>query len=256
MVVGCGRLTAQSLQSQIEDHGGATVRVSSVVDAASVLDDSRSNHLPFTAVFLSDGAVNENPAAATELVRNSAAINPPPRFVLLLRTGAGDETRPIMNDEIPVLPLPAHRDQLLEVLRNPAPQLSASAALRPSRALRILLADDSPVNRTLGVIVLARAGHQVDAVSDGAQALEQASRNKYDLILMDVDMPEMDGIAATRRIRTLPDCASIPIIALTAFASDEIAGQCREAGMNLFIEKPIRPDRLIAAVAPFAAQAA
>ncbi len=256
MVVGCGRFTAQSLQSQIEDYGGATVQVSSVVHAASVLGDSGSNHPPFTAVLLSDGSVNENPEAATELVRNSAAINPPPRFVLLLRTGAGEEARPIMNEEVPVLPLPTHREQLLEVLRNPAPPLSASASARTSRSLTILLADDSPVNRTLGMIVLARAGHQVDVVSDGAQALVQASRNKYDLILMDVDMPEMDGIMATRRIRAIPDCASVPIIALTAYASDEIAAQCREAGMNLFIEKPIRPDRLIAVVAPFAAQAA
>jgi CheY-like chemotaxis protein len=73
---------------------------------------------------------------------------------------------------------------------------------------------------------------------------------------MDVDMPVMDGIAATRQIRALPGVGAIPILALSAYTTEEFAARCREAGMNGYIEKPIRPDQLIAAIGPYAAQAA
>jgi CheY-like chemotaxis protein len=151
--------------------------------------------------------------------------------------------------------LPAHREQLTEALRNPRIGGEARDA-HSSRPLRILLADDASVNRTIGVIALGKAGHRVDVVGDGAQAVEAVRRSAYDLILMDVDMPVLDGIAATRQIRALPGGQEVPILALSAYTSEEFATRCREAGMNGYIEKPIRPDQLIAAVTPYAAQAA
>ena len=92
--------------------------------------------------------------------------------------------------------------------------------------------------------MLAEAGLNVDAAEDGAQAVEMFETNTYDLILMDMQMPVMGGLDATRKIRTHSRGRSVPILALTANAYNEDKALCLAAGMNDFITKPINPDRL------------
>jgi two-component system sensor histidine kinase/response regulator len=256
LIAGCGKLTADAINGQISDFGGVATEVPTIAAAQAAIDDAVGAGAAFTAVFLSEAAVRNETVRAAELVRNAAHFSPAPRLVLLFPAGGEEDERPIMNEGIPVLSLPVHRDQLLEVLRNRQPAPVETADARAGRPLRILLADDGTVNRTLGVIVLGKAGHQVDVVGDGAQAVEAVRRSAYDLILMDIDMPVLDGIAATRQIRALPGARSIPILALSAYSAEDFAARCRDAGMDGYIEKPIRPDQLVAAVGPYAAQAA
>ncbi len=112
------------------------------------------------------------------------------------------------------------------------------------RGARVLVAEDEPVNREVAVGLLGCAGLRVDVAADGAEAVEMASRNRYALILMDMQMPRVNGIDATRAIRTLPDRADVPILAMTANVFDEDRARCLAAGMNDHIGKPVDPEAL------------
>ena len=107
-------------------------------------------------------------------------------------------------------------------------------------ALRILLAEDNPVNQKVAIALLKKAGHTVDVVDDGKKALENNKRRKYSLILMDVQMPIMDGLEATRHIRMWEAGKEhTPIIAMTAHAMQGDRDRCIEAGMDDYIAKPL-----------------
>ncbi len=125
---------------------------------------------------------------------------------------------------------------------------------------RILLVEDNPVNQRLASIIIKQQGHEFDVAEDGLEALERLSREKYEVVLMDIQMPHMDGMTATKKIRTieadpevicqfvgLRDRAQpIKIIGLTAHARKEDEVACLEAGMDGFLSKPIHKEKLIA----------
>ena len=120
---------------------------------------------------------------------------------------------------------------------------------RESRGSRrnILLVEDEPVNREIGVALLEDEGHHVDVAPDGVVAVDLTRVGTFDLILMDMQMPRMDGLDATRAIRALG--VKAPIVAMTAAAFAEDRARCLEAGMDDFLAKPVRPKELSAMLA-------
>jgi signal transduction histidine kinase len=134
---------------------------------------------------------------------------------------------------------------------EPAPVVApdlVKAASSPSQ-LRMLLVDDIKINRDIIGAFLDAAGHAVTMAEGGEEAVRLAAEGQFDLILMDVRMPEMDGLEATRRIRTLPaPYGQVPVLALTAYTFPDQVAQCRDAGMDGHLPKPIDYETLIHAI--------
>ncbi len=124
---------------------------------------------------------------------------------------------------------------------------AAGAELR--RGLRTLLVEDDPINQEVARELLSAAGHLVDVAENGAEGLRRAEQGVYDLVLMDMQMPVMDGLSATAAIRKLPGYGHVPIIAMTGNAFAEDKQRCFDAGMNDFISKPVNPALLYERIA-------
>lgn len=119
----------------------------------------------------------------------------------------------------------------------------------PVSTLRTLIVDDHPVNRQMLRLLIEAAGCEAVEAADGLEAVDKAASGGFDLILMDVRMPRLDGLEATRRIRALPSFAGeVPILAVTADAMPEDAARCLAAGMDAHLAKPVTHDRLYAAI--------
>jgi CheY-like chemotaxis protein/HPt (histidine-containing phosphotransfer) domain-containing protein len=177
-----------------------------------------------------------------------------------------DTGRPFLDA---VLIKPIRQQLLLETLQrlfgsggrdgDSGPEVPAVASQRPGLARdlapsafgekKILLAEDNGINRQIVVSMLAKLGLTVDIARNGAEAVDAVQRSGYDLVLMDVQMPVLDGLEATRRIRALTGTGAVtPIIAMTAHAMNGDREKCLAAGMNDYVAKPIDPDGFIAAV--------
>jgi CheY-like chemotaxis protein len=137
-----------------------------------------------------------------------------------------------------------------EPAAHPAALIPAPlATIEPPRSERILLAEDNTVNQKVALHMLARLGYRADVAANGLEVLDAVRRQPYDIILMDLQMPEMDGLEAARRIRTLAPAGSRPwIVALTANAMQGDRELCLAAGMDDYISKPIRQADLAAAL--------
>jgi len=114
--------------------------------------------------------------------------------------------------------------------------------------VRVLLVEDDITNQMVAIGILEAAGMQVDVVGDGETAVQQVTTNDYEIVLMDMRMPKMDGITATRRIREQPSLAELPIVAMTANAMRSQEEECLAAGMNDFVGKPFEPGQLYAVI--------
>ena len=184
----------------------------------------------------------------------------PPLPVALLTTARRVET--VGPDPLPQIMKPIFRRDLRRLLRilmgaelpleeNDAPVTPARAANGPDAAYRILVVEDNQVNLEVAQIMLTEAGHRVVGAKNGQEAVRIVASEDFDAILMDIQMPIMDGIEATRHIRGHErDCGRrrIPIVALTAYASSSDRKLCREAGMDGYVSKPFLSAELLGAL--------
>jgi CheY-like chemotaxis protein len=137
---------------------------------------------------------------------------------------------------------------------EPKPQPAATgqrridAGMAARHPLRILLAEDNVVNQKLALRLLQQMGYRADLASNGLEAIESVERQTYDVVLMDVQMPEIDGLEATRRIRATWPERPLWIVAMTANAMQGDREMCIAAGMDDYVTKPIRVDALVAAL--------
>jgi signal transduction histidine kinase/ActR/RegA family two-component response regulator len=137
----------------------------------------------------------------------------------------------------------------LEQADATAPAPLAPAPARALRGARILLVEDNDMNQIIACEILADAGCEVDVAQDGSIALDMVRKHGYDAVLMDMQMPVMDGVTATREIRRDARFAALPIIAMTANAMEQDRRACSAAGMNAFVSKPFDPEEFLATVA-------
>ncbi len=183
-------------------------------------------------------------------------LQPPPRLVLVTAYGADAvASRARQEGFEATLAKPVGTLALADLLATPraaAAPATAEAGRAPAalRGLRILLVEDNELNRIVAGDLLGEvAGAAVDHAGDGHEALGQLARARYDVVLMDLQMPGMDGYETTARLRADPAHADLPVIAMTAFAMEEDRQRCLALGMTDFVSKPFAPADLFAAVA-------
>ena len=127
--------------------------------------------------------------------------------------------------------------------------MTLAPAAGASSLLRILVAEDNAVNQKLATLLLGKLGYTADLVGNGLEALEAIASERYDVVLMDVQMPELDGLETTRRIIAEYGVDRPRIVAMTANAMESDRAECFAAGMDDYVAKPIRPDELAGALA-------
>ena len=164
---------------------------------------------------------------------------------------AGYLVKPVKADELQIAVLAALSGQQ-NASRSPrtVSQPAAGSKSQAPRPLRILLAEDNPVNQRVALHLLQKAGHSMLAVANGKQALDAIEREPFDVVLMDVQMPVMDGLEATAAIRAaeVKSGRHLPIIAMTAHAMKGDRERCLDAGMDDYVSKPIQQAALLAAL--------
>jgi CheY-like chemotaxis protein len=245
LVVDDAASARMAIRATLERAGARVHTAATAIDALAQLSSAVIGRVPFTGVVLDAGLAADDAAAIVDALRRDPAhrgaflVLTSPVFedaeLELARTlGAVECVRkPIM---------PGDLDAVLSgrLTRSGPPAAAAAALRRASRALRILVAEDNVVNRQVARALLTRQGHEVLLAGDGREAVAIAASHELDLILMDVQMPELTGLEATAAIRESGGRgAAVPIIALTAHALTGDRERCLEAGMDGYLTKPI-----------------
>ena len=137
------------------------------------------------------------------------------------------------------------------------PANTVAPAVSP-KGRRVLLAEDNLVNQRVALLLLQKRGYHVTVVADGRQAVDAYRRERFDVVLMDVQMPEMDGLEALQAIRTIERSSGLrtPVIAVTAHAMAEDRDRCEAAGMDAYLTKPLNSTRLFSTIDELLARAA
>ena len=209
---------------------------------------------PFRAAIIGWRPTQPDGIAIARALRDAFGANAPPALLVTAGHEGAARQRATEAGIAPVLTKPvtpsALFDGLVERLRGgggsgrAAPARSQAPALSTFAGARLLLVEDNPSNQELALELLRRAGFEVEVAENGAEAVErlrQQGGTCYDLVLMDLQMPVMDGLEATRQIHALPGCAELPIIAMTANVMGEDRARCLAAGMCDHVAKPIDP---------------
>jgi len=229
-------------------------------DSAVQLADRRRNaSRPFSLVLLDDTLPGEDSYAVAARMREHLAAGASVVMMAGPLARSGDGATAARSDAFPRLMKPLKESELMGAVRavsgpsrseaahDPAPPQSTQGA----SALHLLLVEDNPINRRLAQSVLEREGHDVTVAENGVAALEALERESFDLVLMDVQMPKLDGIETTVAIRRSEATTGghVPIVAVTAHAMAGDRERCMSAGMDGYLTKPIRPAMLLDAIA-------
>jgi two-component system sensor histidine kinase/response regulator len=256
------------LTKMLESYGCRVVAISSGLEAIPNLRSSAQVGDPFKLVLL-DMQMPEIDGEETLKLIKSDPIAGNVKVIILTSMGKrGDAANLKAQGCAGYLLKPVKQSQLRDAVTLVLSQLEEKITSEPAsfitrhtiaeqvhHALRILLADDNEINRKLMAKLLTRKGFPIDTVENGVQAIEAYKSGEYNLILMDVQMPEMDGMEATQKIREIePPGERIPIIAMTAHALQGDRERCIDAGMDDYLSKPIDPDEVFDTLNKWAAK--
>jgi signal transduction histidine kinase/DNA-binding response OmpR family regulator len=247
----CDVLARWQLQPTAVESGEAALTALAQAQAAGhpfplVLLDAR---MPEMDGFTVAARLQRDPALAGAAILMLASADPAEDATRCRALGiSGYLMKPIVPSElweaVATALRSAGREEVPRATTAPPPSPS------PTRPLRILLAEDNPVNQALTVRLLEKGGHQVDVVGTGAAALKALAQRAFDVVLMDVQMPELDGLETTAAIRAQErgTGAHLPILALTAHAMQGDHDRCLAAGMDGYVTKPVKADQLYAMI--------
>jgi PAS domain S-box-containing protein len=230
---------------------------------ALVLDDSAINRTIIGEMLAGWGVITDEAAGGEPALAAVAAADPPfdrrPAMIMASSAGLIDRDTWQSAGIGAYLPKPVAAADLLAAIRQvlgltriPAGQAVAQPASDGQAAMDILVVEDHPVNQKLAVTLLSKWGHRPVVAKDGAEALACLAERRYDLVLMDMQMPVMGGLEATRRFREGEQGTRTPIVAMTANARDADREACLAAGMDDFLAKPVRAADLLAVLQRFA----
>ncbi len=255
LVVDDNATNREILQEMLGNWGVVPVLAESGDGALAKLRDAKDRGQPFKLIISDVHMPKMSGYDFVERVRQDASIAKTPIIIL---TSGGLDGENAVRDRLDIcerLMKPVKQSELFDAIVRTlgvtAPEAEALADLEvekddPLGRLRVLLAEDNVINQKLAVGVLSRFGHAVTVVNDGAEAIEALENAAFDVVLMDVQMPVMDGFAATQAIRKkeAETGTHIPIIAMTAHAMKGDRERCLEAGMDEYVAKPIRVSML------------
>jgi CheY-like chemotaxis protein len=236
--------------------GFAVTTANTETAGREALTNSPKDAQPFTVAILDEDCKNIAVAEFAGHIRQQTASAGTRLIMLAAREpSSGDEAADVADAR---LKKPLRQSQLFAAIVKrgnatmPPAEATKPATLPESpRPARILVAEDNEINQIVTTQVLSKVGYKCDLVANGKEALQALTEKRYDLVLMDCQMPEMDGFEATRQYRTQESTrtqtgtAPVPIIALTANAMSGDRERCLEAGMTDYLTKPINPVKLI-----------
>jgi signal transduction histidine kinase/CheY-like chemotaxis protein len=256
LVVDDNEVNREILSMQLGSWAAAVETVAAPDRVVALLSQAAREGKPFAAVVLDHAMPELDGLALARLIKRQRGLSKL-RLVLVSSSTDPDLQRQATAAGIGVvLVKPAAPSLLYAALANPPEPIAAAGIVTPTApaasdpammtGLRVLVAEDNKVNQAVVKQVLEKLGCRVDAVANGLEAVEAVRLAPYHVVFMDVQMPEMDGLAATGAIRALhlPERRDVWIVALTANAFEEDCRRCLAAGMNDFLAKPIRPDDL------------
>ncbi|WP_293932017.1 PAS domain-containing hybrid sensor histidine kinase/response regulator [Iodobacter sp.] len=247
--------TARTILADMLNNMGFVVsKASSGPEAIDAVMQAAPSH-PFDVILLDWKMPNMTGIETAELIQ-ALGLQPMPKIAIVTAYGREDvllDCQKLGIEHILVKPINASLmlDTLMHLLGDQlserATQVHVSPPLRALESIqgaRILLAEDNLINQMVATELLKDAGFVVEVAANGRIAVEMAQAKPYDLVLMDMQMPEMDGLEATRYLTALPQLAHLPIVAMTANAMQADRERCLESGMVDFVSKPIEPDDL------------
>ncbi len=247
------------LEKMIKGFGCNAFAVASGKEAINILKSFNELNKPFQLVLLDMQMPEMDGEEVLSRIKSDPALHDTTVIILTSMGQRGDAARLEAMGCNGYLLKPVRQKELFGALlnilgrRNQPEEGKGKSSLITRHSLKeqqrglthILLAEDNPTNQKLAIRLLQKAGYPVDVVSTGKEAITAVQNKKYKLVLMDVQMPEMDGFEATRRIRELsPEYMNLPIVAMTAYAMAGDRERCLEAGMNDYLSKPLNVEEL------------
>lgn len=252
-----GNAAATSMLEQLTASWGMLPSTASTIEnATSLVQSAREDNAPFHFLLIDRNLGSQDGFEAVAILRRCAQAQTPVTMMLNCALMGSELSRcrklPVSNYVLKPVDAEELMRALLQLMESSTPQprqnlSSTTASPNILTSLKILLAEDNATNRRLAFALLKKAGYDVVMVENGRDAVHECETQVFDVVLMDVQMPVMDGFEATACIRELPDRskAEIPIIALTAHALPGYREKCLKAGMNAYLTKPVDPTKLV-----------